>query len=344
MSAGSNLLLSFIVPCYNVERFIQHCLDSIYSCDLLESQYEVICVNDCSPDNLQDILEQNQKRHDNLRIVVHEKNKGWGGARNTGINNANGKFIWFVDADDSIIGKGVNNLVSRADENNADVFCFNYRRQDESGNELTKYEVFQDTPVQDGISFVKSVFGNEIVYHMGYVWRFLLRTGYLLSHQMFFPENVCWEDTVYIPKVLLEADRVGAVNSVLYSYRVNSESVSGVFVKTYPAKLIYEYAFCAGGDLLRYSENVKDEELKTAFRDKAIKKYINGFPIHLFRTSRQERKKFHKIIRTRNSEVKALKNKMTTFNKLLLLPVIGSVLTETAAIFYRCSHRNKRLF
>ena len=334
-------MLSFVVPCYNAERYIQKCLDSIYSCDLLESQYEVVCVNDCSPDNVQSVLELNQKQHNNLRIVVHEQNKGWGGARNTGIHNAHGKFIWFVDADDSIIGKGVNNLVCRTDESDADVFCFNYRRIDESGKELSKYEIFQDTPVQDGVSFVKSVFGKDIVHHMGYVWRFLYRTDYLRSHQTFFPENVCWEDTVYIPKTLIEADRVGAVSSVLYSYRVNPESVSGVFVKKYPAKLIFEFAFCAGGDLLRYSENVKDEELKTAFRDKAIQKYINGFPIHLFRTSRQERKNFNKMISKRKSEVKALKNKMTTFNKLLLLPIIGPVLTETAAILYRASHRDK---
>lgn len=342
MFAENNLLISFIVPCYNVERYIQKCLDSIYVCDLQESQFEVICVNDCSPDNVQSVLEQNQKQHDNLKIVVHEYNKGLGGARNTGINNAKGKFVWFVDADDSIIGKGVNNMVSRADESNADVFCFNYRRQDESGNELSKYEVFQDTPVQDGISFVQSVFGNNIVYHMGYVWRFLYRTDYLRLHQLFFPENVCWEDTVYIPKALLEADRVGAVNSILYSYRVNPESISGGFVKTYPAKLIFEYAFCAGGDLLRFSENVKEEGLKKAFHDRAVRYYINGFPIHLFRTSRQERKKFNNMIRTRNNEVKALKNKMKMFNKLLLLPVIGPVMTETAAMVYRFSHKNKR--
>lgn len=334
-------MLSFVVPCYNVERYIQKCLDSIYSCDLPESQYEVVCVNDCSPDNVQSVLEHNQKLHDNLKIVVHEKNKGLGGARNTGINKAHGKFVWFVDSDDLIIGEGVNHLVNQANECNADVFCFNYRRVDDSSKELSRHEVFSDTPDQDGISFVKKVFGKGIVNHMGYVWRFLYRTDYLRSHNMYFPENVYWEDTGFMPKALLEADRVGAVSSVLYSYRVNPESVSGVFVKKYPAKLIFEFAFCAGCDLLRYSENVKDEELKTAFRDKAIQKYINGFPIYLFRTSRQERKNFNKMIRTRNSEVKALKNKMTTFNKLLLLPVIGPVLTETAAILYRASHRGK---
>lgn len=336
-----DILLSFIVPCYNVERYVQQCLNSIYSCDLPESQFEVICVNDCSPDNVQDILEQNQKQHDNLRVEVHEYNKGWGGARNTGIHNAIGKYIWCVDADDSIIGKGVSDLVSRAVECDADVMCFNYRRIDESGKELSKYDVFCDMPVQNGISFVKSVFGKGVVNHMGYVWRLLLRTDYLRSRQLFFPENVCWEDTVYIPRLLLEANRVGAVGSVMYSYRVNPESVSGVFVKKYPAKLIFEFAFCAGGDLLRFSETVKDEELKTAFRDKAIQKYINGFPVHLFRTSRQERKIFNNIIRTRNSEVVALNNKMKPFSKLLLLPVIGPVLTEVATFFYRVSHRGK---
>ena len=335
-----DILLSFIIPCFNAERYIQKCLDSIYSCDLSEVQYEVVCVNDCSPDNVQSILEKNQKQHDNLSVVVHEHNKGWGGARNTGIYNAKGKYIWFVDADDSIIGEGVNNLVSRADEYGADVFCFNYRRIDESGKELSEYKVFCDTPVQNGITFVKSVFGKGVVNHMGYVWRFLYRTDYLHLHQLSFPESVCWEDTVYIPRALIEAERVGAVESILYSYRVNPESVSRVFVKKYPAKLIFEFSFCAGGDLLLFSNNVQDEELKAAFRDKAIRKYINGFPIHLFRTSRLERKKFHSLVITRFVEYKPVKHKIKPYNRLLLFPFIGPVLTVIVAFFYRVSHRS----
>lgn len=52
-------LLTFILPCYNVEKYVQLCLDSIYECDMSEDQFEVLCINDCSLDNTQEILEMN---------------------------------------------------------------------------------------------------------------------------------------------------------------------------------------------------------------------------------------------------------------------------------------------
>ena len=157
--------LSFIVPCYNVEKYIQQCLDSIYACDLSEDQFEVLCINDCSPDNVQEILERNKQQHDNLRIVAHGENQGLGGARNTGIREARGKYLWFVDSDDLVTAQGLNALVRKAVDDDLDVLCFNYRRVDELGKEISEHLVFEGTSARDGYSFVKSVFGNGIVYH-----------------------------------------------------------------------------------------------------------------------------------------------------------------------------------
>lgn len=333
------MILSFILPCYNVEEYVQQCLDSIYACDLSKEQYEIVCVNDCSPDNVQEILERNQRYHDNLRIIVHDKNLGLGGARNTGIREARGKYLWFVDSDDLVTGKELNVLIQKTIELDLDVLCFNYRRVDEAGKELSEHRVFNNTSLRDGYSFVKSVFGNGIVYHIGYVVRFVYRTEYLRQHHLFFPEQVCWEDTVFMPKALLEAERVEAVSDVLYSYRVNSGSISGVFSSAYPARSIFEFAFCAGGSLLRFSDEVRNKELKGAFRETAIQKYINGFPIYLFRTGKSERKKFYALIRERKTEVKPLKRVMTMFRKLLLLPIVGPVLTEIGTVVYRVNHK-----
>lgn len=335
----NQILLTFVVPCYNVEKYIQQCLDSIYDCDLPEDRCEVLCINDCSPDDTQTILEQNQKRHDNLRIVVHDKNKGLGGARNTGIHEAKGRFLWFVDSDDMVTAHGLNALVHKTIEQDLDVLCFNYRRIDETGNELSEHKVFKDTFVRDGYSFVKSVFGNGIVYHMGYVVRFLYRSDYLRQHQLFFPEKVRWEDTVFMPKALLEAERVAAVSDVLYSYRVNVASISGTFGSAYPASSIYEFAFCAGGDLLKFSEEVKDKELSLSIQNTAVKKYINGFPIYLFRTSRIERKRFYALIKDMKLELKPLKREMKLLERLLLLPVIGPTTAEMGAFIYRFNHK-----
>lgn len=335
-------MLSFVVPCYNVEKYIQSCLDSIFACDLPEDLYEVICINDCSLDHVQEILERNRDSHNNLKIVVHGKNKGWGGARNSGILQANGRYLWFVDADDTILGKGLNALVQKAVGGNVDVFCFNYRKVDDNGNVLSTHILFNDRAPENGYSFVQNVFKQgEFIYHIGYVWRFLFKTEYLRSHQLFFPEHVCWEDTVYMPKAILEADRVASSSEVMYSYRTNADSISNTFSRVYPAKLIFEYSFCAGSDLLHFSEEIKDDGLKESLYRMAINKYINGFPIPLFRTDKIERKKFYEIINKSASRIKPLRCKMFISRKLLLSPVIGSVLADFGAILYKAINKNR---
>lgn len=336
-----DILLTFVVPCYNVERYVQRCLDSIYACDLPEEHFEVLCINDASPDDTQTVLEACQGEHSNLRIVVHEQNKGLGGARNTGIREARGKYLWFVDSDDSVEVTDFRRIAENAESQAFDVLCFNYRRVDDSGKELSVHQVFQPKEAQDGYAFVNSTFGNTVVFHMGYVWRFLYRREYLLERHLFFPEHVCWEDTVFMPKALLEAERVAAVSDVLYSYRVNAESISGVFDRVYPARLIFEFAFCAGADLLRFSDEVNDESLKNAFRDMAIQKYINGFPIHLFRTSFEERKAFYMLLAGRKAEVEELKVNMKFVSKALLWPVAGPVLASLGSIVYGLKHQKK---
>ena len=331
----NQILLTFVVPCYNVEKFIQRCVDSIFACGLEEDCFEVLCVNDCSPDNTIDILKSNQKSHGNLRIINHESNKGLGGGRNTGIREARGKYLWFVDSDDEIVTNGFADALSMAVEKDLDVLCFNYCRIDEDGKELSRHVVFGETSVSNGYSFVNNVFGDSIVYHMGYVVRFMYRADYLRSHQLFFPEQVHWEDTVFMPKSIILSERIASVPQVFYAYRANPDSISGVFGKAYPAKSIYDYSFSAGGDLLRFSEEVNDVGLRDAFRNTAIQKYINGFAIHLFRTSKQERKRFFELIKERDEEVRPLKQYMNLLNKVMLVPLVGPMATNLMSRVYK---------
>ncbi len=334
-----SFVLSYIVPCYNVEKYIQQCLDSIYACDLSEEQFEVVCINDCSPDNVQEILERNQERHDNLRIVVHEQNKGLGGARNTGIREARGSYLWFVDSDDEIVGEGLGDALKKAVDEELDILCFNYCRIDENDKQLSKHIVFREVPYSDGYSFAKKAVPHGMVNHMGFVWRFLYRTEFLRSNELFFPEQVHWEDTVFMPKSILFAKRIASVSQVFYAYRVNPDSISGVFGKSYPAKSIYEFAFCAGGDLLRFSEEVEDDGLKIAFKDSAVKKYINGFSVHLFRTGKKERNQFFKIIKDRKRDIEYLKPQMSLLNRMLLMPCLGSLITDMVSFGYKKKHK-----
>ena len=92
--------ISIIIPVYNVEKYLRECLDSCINQTLAD--IEIICVDDCSPDNSIKILEEYQAKDYRIKIFRHEKNKNLGAARNTGIQNAIGEYVWFVDSDDYI--------------------------------------------------------------------------------------------------------------------------------------------------------------------------------------------------------------------------------------------------
>ena len=94
--------LSIIIPFYNVEQYIALCLDSVYHQDIPEEEYEVICVDDCSPDSSIAIVEEYAKKHTNLVVVRNQYNRKLGGARNAGMEVATGRYVWFVDSDDFV--------------------------------------------------------------------------------------------------------------------------------------------------------------------------------------------------------------------------------------------------
>ena len=92
--------ISIIIPVYNVEKYLRECLDSCVNQTL--ENIEIICVDDASPDNSIKILEEYQAKDSRIRIFRHEENKNLGAARNTGLANATGEYVWFVDSDDYI--------------------------------------------------------------------------------------------------------------------------------------------------------------------------------------------------------------------------------------------------
>ena len=95
--------LSVIVPVYNVERFLPRCLDSLLRQGMEAGEWEVICVNDGSPDNSAAILAEYEKKYPDVFKVITQENQGLGGARNTGTALAQGEWIAYLDSDDYII-------------------------------------------------------------------------------------------------------------------------------------------------------------------------------------------------------------------------------------------------
>ena len=118
--------LSFILPCFNVSSYIGACLDSLLSQDIPHEEYEIVCVNDCSTDNTRDIILNYQKNYPNIRLVDHAVNSKSGPSRNTGLENARGRYVWFVDADDMIKPGALSYLLGICEKDELDELFFNF--------------------------------------------------------------------------------------------------------------------------------------------------------------------------------------------------------------------------
>lgn len=123
--------LSIIIPCYNVERYVGECLESVLSQET-PCAFEVVVVNDGSTDDTPRIIERYASSDARVR-VIHQENRGFSGARNVGIDSARGEVFMFVDSDDMIMPRHVANLWAALEESGADIVSGRYRKMSEAG-------------------------------------------------------------------------------------------------------------------------------------------------------------------------------------------------------------------
>ena len=120
------ILLSIILPIYNVEKYLSVCLDSLLKQNIDESVYEIICVNDGSPDECEQIILNYQKEHGNI-LLINKENEGVSKARNVGLTTAKGRYIWFIDPDDFIRPNCLKYILNILDAEKADVCNILYK-------------------------------------------------------------------------------------------------------------------------------------------------------------------------------------------------------------------------
>lgn len=115
------MLVSIILPIYNVADLITRCMDSIYSQDVDDSSFEIIAVNDGSSDNSKAVVKEYQKIHDNI-ILIEQKNGGVASARNNGINHSSGDYLIFVDPDDALCECALASFMKLVNKRNSPIF------------------------------------------------------------------------------------------------------------------------------------------------------------------------------------------------------------------------------
>lgn len=218
------MLLSIIVPIYNVERYLRKCVDSLLSQNLSTEEYEIILVDDGSPDRCGVICDEYASKHGNIR-VIHKENDGLSAARNSGIGVARGKYIQFVDSDDYLESNVLRTLVEKMEADNLDVVRFNYRNVNEEYVEIHPNKDPQrfvdfSGEVCDGLTFL-----NERLGPACYVVQFMLKTELVMSVPL-FKEGIRFEDVEWTPRVLAASNRVASENIIVYNYLIRQGSIT----------------------------------------------------------------------------------------------------------------------
>ena len=208
--------LSIVVNMYNTAKYMPRCMETLLEQDIPQSEYEIILVDDCSPDNSLEMAKEYAAQYKNVRVCAHEKNKGLAAARNTGIDAAKGEYLCFVDPDDYIEKNSIAALLKQMDEEQLDMLRFNYQKVDEEYNNIPDHEgeaKFDYSPkIMTGTDYLAHRLGVGC-----YVWAYIYRLEFIKSTGIRFFEGCFFDDTPWLPRVLQQAQRVN-VNPIRHQY------------------------------------------------------------------------------------------------------------------------------
>lgn len=247
--------LSIIVPVYNVEKWLERCLLSIYSQGLAETEFEVVAVNDGSTDNSVDILKKYETTRSNLR-TISQNNGGLSAARNTGLRAATGKYVWFVDSDDWIESGSIREVLDFAERKDLDVVCFGLQLVFENSSKSVYAfpAAANHKRIFDGRNFTLNVFLPPAA------WAAIHKRGFLIGNDIWFMEGILHEDMEFTPRAYCKAKRISFYPKVVYNYFQRSGSImkSGAFAKKSSdlltiADSLYEFAGQYASDRELYS-------------------------------------------------------------------------------------------
>ena len=217
--------VSIVVPVYNVEAYLKKCVESLLAQDLPRDAYEIILVDDGSTDSCGAMCDDFAAAHGNIR-VIHHRNRGLSGARNSGLAVASGEYILFVDSDDFLNPNVLGGLLGQMERQNLDILRFNYQNVNMEGkvfepNKYVKPFVDYSSEVCDGVAFL-----NERLGFACYAWQFMVKASLLQKEGNAFKEGIYFEDVEWTPRILLQAGRVASTDTVVYNYLFRTNSIA----------------------------------------------------------------------------------------------------------------------
>ncbi|WP_243388717.1 glycosyltransferase family 2 protein [Bifidobacterium scaligerum] len=216
-------LVSIIIPVYKVERFLDACVASVAA--QTYTNLEILLVDDGSPDSCPAMCDAWARKDPRVR-VIHKPNGGLSDARNAGIAQATGSYIYFADSDDTVAPTLVEDCLAALRDYDADLVMFQFDTISENGKPLLsnyRHNDFSEVQILTPVETIKKQVRAEID---GYFWAFLAPASTYQSTGFSFPVGRKIEDLSRICNVIGEATRVVRIPKVLYHYRMREGSIT----------------------------------------------------------------------------------------------------------------------
>ena len=243
------MLLSIVIPVYNVEEYISKCLGSIFEEECSLHFFEVIIVNDGTKDNSMVVVNRFASLYDNI-VVVNQENRGLSEARNTGLSRARGEYIWFVDSDDYIEQGSLASILSIIDQQSSDVLICDGTLFSEG------HTINTETSLTPGVEVSgQYFFCSNRTYS---VWRYLFRREFLLLFNLKFRSGIYHEDGDFLTRLFAYANTVVYLPLKIYNYDAGRV---GSIMNTISFKRV-----CTGIDFIVFFNNfLRENHFSLAF-------------------------------------------------------------------------------
>lgn len=279
--------LSIIIPVYNVEKYLEKCINSILIQNDL-NQIEIILVDDGSTDESGRICDEIELKAPNIS-TYHKRNGGLSDARNYGLNLCNGEYVFFVDSDDEICEASLSIILDNLKKFSPEILLFDAKSIDEDGKDIKRDYKF----IHDGCVTKKCVSGNEIISSqlrnfgdfITTVWLGVYKKEYLIENNLLFEKGLIHEDELWTPKTLLCAEKVYYHNEEFYKYRIRNNSIMRDN-KSNEEKHIKAFIYIYSSLYYYYNFKIADMVLKRYMLDNLCNRYlyiIVKYKLHKYR-------------------------------------------------------------
>lgn len=282
------MLISIVIPCYNVEPYVEECLESCIGQSFSKDDYEIIVINDGATDGTLDKINGFIATHDcpNLHLY-NQENRGLSATRNRGLSMAKGDYVWFVDSDDFV----ERNALSQIGE-----MIRSYNQPNLVVLNTVMVEIDGKRSVVDRqLSQVESdgrfVFVNSYIYPYSAVQFYIYNRQFLQDNGFTFKEGIYFEDCLFTPLVLSRATRCVYLSEPAYIYRLRANSIT---TSSISEKKLHDMK-CVAEELNRQIDDPR-ALFKDILNDAACRNFEVLFRYYILKSERSLQRKYLEMV------------------------------------------------